>query len=441
MNLKKLNRLIWLVILSISGFNIYAQENQTNFANVNEVITLALKNNPDLSVYLLQQEKAALEYKNNKNYFLPNISGAASFQNNLALQTSALPGEIFGQPGETVDIQLGQQYNYNAGINLSKTIFDREAKLKAKVSKISTEIASAQTEIYKQTLKEQTSFYYYSALIGKEAVRISKEDLKTSDSIYQLTIQKFGEGLIDIAVKNQSEINRNKVEQSLLSNQNIYNNSLNNLKLLLGIKYETQLNLTENILEYENPSLEKLELNDDKNLVLKALQEEQSQLSIKKEKSTYLPKLSLNGYFGKQQLSDEIGVSFNNNSWNDYSYIGANLSVPIFSGFSKSNKVKMAKIDNEISLQNLQIEKRKSISKDTELLDEYKRNISILKNSKENFRLSKNISDLAMLKYQQGFLSLDNYFISYQDYLKAENNYLNSLSVTFSQYAIILSRQ
>jgi outer membrane protein len=438
--MKKIISLIWLSILSMSFFSTYAQDNQTVFTNVDEVIKLALKNNPELSVYLLQQEKATVDYKKNKNYFLPNISGTASFQNNLALQTTALPGEIFGQPGESVNVQIGQQYNYNAGINLSKTIFDRELTLKAKVSKISTNIAIAQTEIYKQGLKEQAAFYYYSALIGKQAVKISKEDLKISDSIYQLTDQKFKEGIINVTVKNQAIINRNKIEQSLLTNQNIYNKSLNSLKLLLGVDFETQLTLTENIIENES-ILEKLNLKEDKKLVLKTLQEEQSKLSIKQEKSAFLPKLTLNGYFGKQQLSNQIGVSFNNNTWNDFSYIGASLNMPIFSGFSKKNKVEIAKIDNEISLQNLQIEKENSASKDAELLAEYEQNIYILKSSKDNFLLTKQNTDLTMLKYQQGLINLDSYFNSYEDYLKAESNYLNTLFVTFTQYATILSRQ
>lgn len=438
--IKKIN-VVWLVILGVSVFKTYAQENPTIFTNVEEVIAIALDKNPDLSVYLLQQEKATIDYKKNKNYFLPTISGTASFQNNLALQTTALPGEIFGQSGETVNVQIGQQYNYNAGINLSKTIFDRESKLKAKISKIGTEIAIAQTEIYKQSLKEQTAFYYYSTLIGKKAVKISQEDLKISDSIYQLTIQKFDEGIIDITVKNQAAINRNKVEQSLLSNQNVYNKSLHNLKLLLGIEYETIINLTENIAAKNTTSLESLNLNEDKNIVLKTLQEEQSILSIKKEKAAYLPTLSLNGYLGKQQLSNDMGISFDNNTWTNYSYISMSLNVPIFSGFSRKNKVKMAKIDHEISSQNLTIEKTISTSKDAQLVAEYERNLRILKSSEDNFKLTKENTDLAMQKYKQGLLSLDAYFKLYEDYLKAENNYLNTLSVTFTQYATILSRK
>jgi outer membrane protein TolC len=439
--MKKLISFFWLIVLSVGVLNTYAQENQNTFSNVEEVITVALDKNPDLNIYLLQQDKATADYKINKNYFLPTISGTASFQNNLALSTTTLPGEIFGQPDESVNVQIGQKYNYNAGINLSKTIFDREAKLKAKVSKISAKIAQAQTEIYKQTLKEQTAFYYYSALIGKQAVKISTEDFKISDSIYQLTIKKFEQGLIDITIKNQAEISKNKVKQSLLSNENIYNQSLNNLKLLLGINYQSTLNLTENIDVLQNPTFAKINLKIDKNLELKTLQEEQSVLSVKKEKSSYLPKLSINSYFGKQQLSDDFGVSFKNNSWTNYSYVAASINVPIFSGFSKNNKVKMAKIDNTISIENLKIEKAKSTSNDQQLLAEYTRNITILKSSQNNYRLTKKNTDLALQKYEQGLLSLDAYFKLYEDYLKAENNYLNTLSIVYSQYATILSRQ
>ncbi|MFT6749750.1 MAG: outer membrane protein, partial [Flavobacterium sp.] len=75
------------------------------------------------------------------------------------------------------------------------------------------------------------------------------------------------------------------------------------------------------------------------------------------------------------------------------------------------------------------------------LLAEYERNIAVLKRSEDNFKLTKENTDLALLKYQQGVLSLDAYFKLYEDYLNAEHNYLNTLSVTFTLYATILSRQ
>lgn len=438
--MKLITQLFILLILAFCTSTIYPQYSKISLTNVDEAITIALENNPDISVYMLQQNKASLDYRINKNFFLPNISSSISFQNNLALQSSALSGEIFGQPGQSIEVQLGQQYNYNAGLNLTKVILDKEAKLRTKISKISKEIATAKTEVYKQTLKEQTAFYYYSALISKEAVSVSEEDLKNSDSILQLTVERYKEGLIDITIKNKAKVAKNKVEQNLLSNQNIFEASLNKLKLLLGTKYETQLHLNENILEYDKFSLKKLELTKDKNLILKTLEIKQNTLAVKKERAALYPKLSLNGYFGKQQLNNELDVSLDNNSWNNFSYIGASLSVPIFKGLSQKNKIKVAKINKEIALQNFQIEEEKTKSKDNELLAEYKRNTSILHKARESFKLTKTNCDLILLKYQQGLINLEVYLKSYEEYLKAKNNYLNSLSITFSKYATILSR-
>jgi len=438
--MKKLNNIIWLIFLSVSTFNVYAQENQNTFSNVDEIITVALDKNQDLNTYLLQQQKSVIEYKKERNYILPTISGTLSYQNNLALSSTVIPGDAFGQPGETIETQIGEKYNYNAGINLSKTIMDKEARMKAKISEVSTRISQAETEVFKQLLIEQTAFYYYSVLVSKRAVVISKEDLIISDSISKLTINKYNEGLISLSERNQATINRNNVQQSLLSNENIYYQSLTNLKQLLGVGYNYNIELTEDITMFDTNSFSNPVLNADKNLEVSMLHKEQSELAIKKEKQAYLPKLSLNGYFGKQQWNEHSGFD-SNNDWSNYSFININASIPIFEGFSKKNKLKIAKLDNEIAIQNFQIEQTNATTNDLQLLDEYERNKISLKITHENYKLTKENTDLALLRYEQGLLSLDAYFKLYDDYLSAENVYLNSLSTVFTQYSTILSRQ
>jgi len=438
--MKKLNNIIWLIFLSVSTFNVYAQENQNTFSNVDEIITVALDKNQDLNTYLLQQQKSVIEYKKERNYILPTISGTLSYQNNLALSSTVIPGDAFGQPGETIETQIGEKYNYNAGINLSKTIMDKEARMKAKISEVSTRISQAETEVFKQLLIEQTAFYYYSVLVSKRAVVISKEDLIISDSINKLTINKYNEGLISLSERNQATINRNNVQQSLLSNENIYYQSLTNLKQLLGVGYNYNIELTEDITMFDTNSFSNPVLNADKNLEVSMLHKEQSELAIKKEKQAYLPKLSLNGYFGKQQWNEHSGFD-SNNDWSNYSFININASIPIFEGFSKKNKLKIAKLDNEIAIQNFQIEQTNATTNDLQLLDEYERNKISLKITHENYKLTKENTDLALLRYEQGLLSLDAYFKLYDDYLSAENVYLNSLSTVFTQYSTILSRQ
>ena len=443
MNLKNIQSYYFIkfIIVVFSSYSSYSQNKNELYDNVDHVIKEVIDRNPDLKNYLLQQEKAKLDYKNSKNFFLPNISGSASFQNNISLATTALPGEIIGQPGEIIELQIGQKYNYNVGINLSKTIFDREKKIKAKISGISSEIAEAQTKSFEQNLKEQAAFYYYSILIGDQAIKTSKDDVKTSDSIYKITSKKYEKGLIDITLKNKAKINSNRAKQNLLSNLSLKNQSENNLKNLLGLTNLDSLRFKKTDIIYNEDFNTNLVLNNDKNLVVKELQYQQANLNIKKERATFLPTLSVNSYFGKQQLSNETGISFDSGSWNNYSFATVNLNIPIFSGLSKKNNLKKAKIDNKIALQNLSTEKSKSILKDQQLITDYSNYQEILKSAKENYILMKQNADIAFVKYQQGVLSLDEYFNKYNEYLKEKNNYLNSLSTTYSLYATILSRQ
>lgn len=242
-------------------------------------------------------------------------------------------------------------------------------------------------------------------------------------------------------MKNKAKINSNRAKQNLLSNLSLKNQSENNLKNLLGLTNLDSLRFKKTDIIYNEDFNTNLVLNNDKNLVVKELQYQQANLNIKKERATFLPTLSVNSYFGKQQLSNETGISFDSGSWNNYSFATVNLNIPIFSGLSKKNNLKKAKIENKIALQNLSTEKSKSILKDQQLITDYSNYQEILKSAKENYILMKQNADIAFVKYQQGVLSLDEYFNKYNEYLKEKNNYLNSLSTTYSLYATILSRQ
>jgi outer membrane protein TolC len=65
----------------------------------------------------------------------------------------------------------------------------------------------------------------------------------------------------------------------------------------------------------------------------------------------------------------------------------------------------------------------------------------MLKASAESFGLYGQNVRLDQQKYGQGLMSLDVYMKAFQDYLTAENTYLNNLSQLLSIQATIISRQ
>lgn len=427
-----------LFVFLMMSFVLCAQTVVLN--SVDEAITYAYTNNIDLKTYKLNQEKALYEYKTVKYHWLPKASAGLTGQVNEKLAVTPLPGDLFGQPGQTLEAQFGQKYNYNAGISVSKTLFDVQARFTAKTAKVNQEMTQANQEIYKQKLTEQVALYYYTYIIAQKALEIQKENFQTSDSVLQLVNQKYEQGIIDQYSVNLAKMNKNNVQLTMNTYNNIINQCLSNLKILFGITSDTEIMFNENIEINKDYVYTVQEIGRDLSLKLFELQSHQANYKIKQQKAQLYPKLSFFGYYGAQQYRDDFGLSLKNEDRSDVMYWGINVSVPLFTGFSTKNKIQAAKIEYKTALETLIQEEEKSKIKDALMIKEYQNSSIIVLVAKDNYKLAKLNSDLSFLNYKQGLISLDKYFDSFNDYLKAEAAYLNALSESYNYYAVIFSR-
>jgi outer membrane protein len=430
-----------LLLVLASSFS-FAQSQPTilKVATLEEVIQLSRSKNPDLKSYELNVAKNSFDMKATKAIYLPAVVGNFAGQKNFELATTPVPGEVFGQPGSVTNVQFGQNYAYNAGISLNQTVLDRGFALKVKLAKLNYESSESQKNAYLQLLDQQVSLNYYSLLISKSAISLAEQDLEASDSIVHLSEQKFKEGLLDALAVNQAKINFNVTRKNLNSSQQLYTKSRDELKLLLGMGQEDSLTIVA-VIPNELPLMvASEEMSPNENINLASLQKQQAQAQVSIQKSLFIPKISLNGYYGFQQFSDDFGVSFVNNAWSTISYLGLNLSAPIFTGFASQNKLRASKIEMERAENEWKKVNLESQIHDNRLIDEY--HIS-LRNSQlafDAFRLYEKNKQLTFQKYSEGLISLDRYLYSFEDYLKAENAYLNSLLTTYSYYSQIISR-
>ena len=77
---------------------------------------------------------------------------------------------------------------------------------------------------------------------------------------------------------------------------------------------------------------------------------------------------------------------------------------------------------------------------DTQLIEEYHTSIKNTHLSMEAFQLYEQNERLTLQKYSEGMISLDRYLYAFEDYLKAENAFLNTLLNTYSYYSQIKPR-
>ena len=419
--------------LSTAGQNV-------SLGSIGEAIELALEKNIDFQNYLLNQEKADLAYKQAKSYQMPTISGSFSGQYNIDLAATPLPDFSSEDPEATVIRQIGLEYNYNAGIVIYQDLFNRGNKLNSSVAKLSLEMDRVSSNMYRDLLKEQVSVYYYTALISERAIEIGREDVKSAESIYHLTSDKFDQGLVDLITLNSSKINLNTVRQNLNANKQLEIQSITELKKLFGMLPVDSLSLT-NTVDYLLPEVYTSEQLSDNLLAKNAeLQLRQADAFLKVSQSALLPTLSFNSYFGRQQFRDDFGLSLNNDNWTNYSYLSLNLSVPIFSGFNTSRNIAKSKIDHTMAVnERLKAEQQTSLD-DQRLIADYNISLQDAKYKFETYKLYDENQTLTFQKYEEGLISLDSYLKVFQDYIKAENAYLNSMSKVYTYYSQILPR-
>ena len=438
----KFYKRIMLLLLLIICFETGAQTDPVllEVASVEELIRLTRTQNPDLKSYLINVEKSFYDVKASKASFWPQVTGSFGGQKNFELPTTPVPGDFFGQPGGTVDAQFGQEYAYNAGLNVTMNLIDWQSVLKVKMAKLTFEAAEAQQSAYLQLLDQQVHLTYYSLVISKQAIALAEKDMEIADSIASLSEQKFKEGALDALAANQARINSNVTKQNLTNSRQLYQNSSNDLKLLLGLQAIDSIHVSAEINYELPPKYSPSELAPDEEIRLASISAQQAQNQVNIQKSLFVPKLSLYGYYGKQQFREDFGIDFGNNSWTNYSYLGLNFSIPIFTGFSTQNKLRASKMDLELAEYELNQATLKSQIQDAQLIEEYYSSLINASLALETFQLYEKNERLTLQKFSEGLISLDRYLYAFEDYLKAENAFLNTLLNTYSYYSQIIPR-
>lgn len=409
-------------------------------ASLQETIALSVKNNPTQAIYQQQIKQALSNYKASKGYLYPNISGNFNAQDNLHLAVTPIPGILINQPGTTYYAQFGKKYTYNTGLTLNENIFDWSSVLQSAIAKNNIMLVELQQSSYLQSLKDQAAKLYFSILIGKASIKTNSEDLTLADSLVVLSKQRLSEGTSDALSVNQAMINYNNALQNKAQSHQVYEQGIENLKIVLGEKAFTELSLSEEIdlNAVKAPKMPGLQM--DKNIEVYRQQFLISALQSKQQRSVAYPKLGLTGYFGAQQFKNDFGLSFNNDAWTGYRYIGLSLSVPLFTGFTNLNKYRSSIAQQQIAQLQYNTAKEQSAVNDRLLLKNYQDYTAMTMAAANSYQLYRSNVSLNRQKYQEGIINMDVYLRSFEDYLRAENTYLNNLSQLLSTQATILSR-
>ncbi|GEC72798.1 Outer membrane protein TolC [Flavobacterium flevense] len=416
-----------LLILTILSFVTITNAQEKTTLSLKDAIKYALENKADAKKAQLQIENSEYQIQEVRSRALPQISANGNMTYNPILQLNALPGDFFGAPGTTLLAPLGQKWTSTAGVSLTQALFDQSVFTGLKAAKTTREFYQINNQLTEEQVIERVANNYYQVYVLRQKLALAESNLKTTTKVRDIVKGQFDNGLakridLDRMTVNLSNINTQK--QQITNSLQLQENAL---KFYMGMPMDTPIEIPQTEFEItgaafsDSPNVS----NRSEYLLLKK-QEELLVLQKKSVIAGYYPTLSLSAsynYIGQGPQMPLFAKPSDGVYWSDFSTIGMNLRVPIFSGFGTRAKIRQA----DVELRTIQED-----IKDTQLsLDlDYKNaktqienSIITLQNQKENMRLADEILKNINNNYQQGLASLTDLLDAENASTEAQNNY------------------
>ncbi len=420
---------IAVLVLPVAGIS--AQESSGNLKlSLKEAQDYALAYNKSIKSAKYDIESSKLAIWEITSAALPQVAATGSLVDNLQLRTVLMPGAFFGDTtGRYYPIQFGQQFNTSIGFQANLILFSgplyvgiQSAKLVNKMS----EMNLRKTEI---DIKESVASAYHLILISDESLRIINENLTILNELMKSTKAMYSVGMaeatdVDQMVSNVTMMNNTKstMERAIELNYNL-------LRLLLGVKPETGISLSETLnVITETINVEALFAQefDKRNNIDFRLVESQvrlSSLNLKSKKASVLP--SLAGYYTYSK--DGMGNELFHQQYFPTSMLGAQISIPILASGERYTSIKKAKVTLMKAQNNSELVSDQLMLQEKQL--KYNLiNANLQYNSqKQNIDVAKRVYTSTENKFKQGMASSLDLTQANSLYLQAENNYISAL--------------
>ena len=356
---------------------------------LSDLVDVALRINPATQSSWEQARAAAADWAVSRGDYYPTISGDAS-------------GMGLGGEGSSA-------YYGSVGLSLSYLLLDFGGR--AATVESARQALMAANWNHNQSIQDilrNVPQAYYTYLGNRAQVRASESDLEEALTSLKSTEQRKKAGVSTIADVLQARARVDQVRLDLVANRGAVKISRGELATAVGWPANADFDVAEgpedlplNAMAQNTQTLISLALRDRPDLAAARAAVQQSKATLKKAESDLWPKLVATGNVGWSGISGSIsgydlfesGGNISNSSVSYYG--GLSLQIPIFEGFSLTNKIRSAEAKLKASRADLR-QKEESVISDVwsafynmqTAAQQVESSETLLISSKESFRVS-----------------------------------------------------
>ncbi|MEJ7588510.1 MAG: TolC family protein [Ferruginibacter sp.] len=437
MEKSKVAKIYLLAAVLMCGGQAMAQQDNPPAVNqftVQQTVDYGMKNSAQVKNALIDVLIQEQSNRDIASAAYPQISSFGNITNYLNIPTNLLPGELAGQPAGTfIPVQFGTKYNANGGVSLTQIIFDGQVFVGLQARKTSMEARRKYAEITQEDIKANIMKVYYQLVVSKTQIDLLDANIERLLKLEHDTREIYKNGFAEKLDVDKLSVQIANLQTEKLRANNSVNNGYSGLKVLIGMPMKDSIVLTDslddsgikdNILESVNYTY-----TDRRDFQALQLTSKLNQYNIKRYQLSNIPALSLNANYSKQAQRTNFsffkgGAGYD---WFTTSYVGLNISIPIFRGFSTRAKISQARLElqqTQNQVENLKV----SIDNDVAVAkNNFATSTATMDFQKKNMELAEVVYEQTKKKYEVGTGSSTEINAAQTDLKAAQSNYINAL--------------
>jgi multidrug efflux system outer membrane protein len=346
--------------------------------------------------------------------------------------TGTSTGSSSGTSGTTT--RNSASNSFIPGVSVTQTIFNPSLIYASKTAPLLITQSQQVTDSTKIYLVDAVSKAYYNVLLTLEQISVYKDDTSRLGRSLRDAYHQYKGGIVDETDYEEAAISLNNAVATLKQADENVIPQYAVLKQLMGYPPDEQFNVAYDTLRMmQDLHIDTTEqLNYEKRIEYQQVRTQQAiqDQEINYYKLAFLPTVSAfydyNLAYENNRLNDLLSTSYPSQ------LVGISLSIPIFTGFSRINSVRRAKLQRE-QLDFTEKNLRSQIySEYTTSLASYKSNFFDLGLLQKNVTMARRTYFVVELQYKQGIVAYLNVITAQSNLISSEISYINALFQTLS---------
>lgn len=249
--------------------------------------------------------------------------------------------------GESQTIQVGTDNSYSGGLAVSLPVFAPALYRSIRMTQTDIELAVEKSRASDLDMVNQVTKAYYQLLLTQDSYEVLLKGYAQAEANFNVVNEKYKLGSVSEYDKIRADVQVRSLKPNVVSARNGVNLSKLQLKVLMGLDEETDIEIEGNLKNYETNLFDRrmsdLDLNLAANSDLRQLDLNADLLekNLRLQKASFLPTLGASYSYMYTSLNNDFAMA--HYRWFPYSYVALNVTIPLFKG-SNFPKVRQSKI-------------------------------------------------------------------------------------------------